>query len=166
MEIVLSQPPAAPPGTRMIYTNFGYTIAGAFAERVTGEDWEGLMRRLLFDPLEMRSAGFGPPGITRYAILHLRGARGETGLLLSPATFQALHRDWYGQGYALGWEVVASDRLGGLELTHAGATTAWYAEILLAPRRNVAFLVATNSGCDGSLRACNAVINTMIRRYA
>jgi len=45
-----------------LYSNIGYVIAGAMAERVTGESWETLMKNRIFDPLDMSSAGFGPPG--------------------------------------------------------------------------------------------------------
>jgi len=44
------------------YSNLGYMIAGSMAERVTGESWESLMQKRLFEPLGMKSAGFGPPG--------------------------------------------------------------------------------------------------------
>jgi len=44
------------------YSNIGYVIAGAMAERVTGQSWETLMRNRIFEPLGMSSAGFGPPG--------------------------------------------------------------------------------------------------------
>lgn len=57
-----SRPPATPPGQEFVYANAGYTIAAAVAERITGESYEQLMRTLLFDPLEMSSAGFGAPG--------------------------------------------------------------------------------------------------------
>ncbi|HVP09926.1 MAG TPA: serine hydrolase domain-containing protein, partial [Phycisphaerae bacterium] len=62
VKTVLSWPPAAPPGTKFLYSNAGYAIAGVMAERVTGEAWEDLMRRMLFEPLGMASAGFGAPG--------------------------------------------------------------------------------------------------------
>jgi CubicO group peptidase (beta-lactamase class C family) len=62
VELVLSQKPAAAPGTKHQYSNYGYTIAGAMCERATGRSWEDLMRDDLFAPLGMASAGFGPPG--------------------------------------------------------------------------------------------------------
>ena len=37
-------------------------MAAAMAEQATGQSWEQLMRALLFEPLEMHTAGFGPPG--------------------------------------------------------------------------------------------------------
>jgi CubicO group peptidase (beta-lactamase class C family) len=63
VEGALKLPPDAPPGTKFLYSNAGYAIAGAMAEKITGEPWEALMRRLLFDPLDMKSAGFGAPGM-------------------------------------------------------------------------------------------------------
>lgn len=62
IKAVLSQPPAAAPGTRMIYSNQGYAILGAMLERITGTPWESLITEKLFKPLHMDSAGFGPPG--------------------------------------------------------------------------------------------------------
>jgi len=62
IEAVLAQPPAAAPGTKMIYSNQGYAIIGAMLEKVTGQDFETLMTEKLFKPLRMDTAGFGPPG--------------------------------------------------------------------------------------------------------
>ncbi len=58
---ILIQEPETAPGTRTVYSNQGYAIAGAMLERATGKAWEVLMRERLFDPLEMASAGFGAP---------------------------------------------------------------------------------------------------------
>ncbi|MEO8351102.1 MAG: serine hydrolase domain-containing protein [Chthoniobacteraceae bacterium] len=57
-----SRPPEAPPGTRFIYSNQGFSIAGAMLETVAGEPFETLLTRRLFEPLGMKSAGFGAPG--------------------------------------------------------------------------------------------------------
>ena len=62
IEAVLSHPPAAPPGTKMIYSNQGYAIVGVMLEKLTGTNYEDLMTERLFKPLHMDSAGFGPPG--------------------------------------------------------------------------------------------------------
>ncbi len=64
IEAVLAQPPAAAPGTMMIYSNQGYAIAGAMLEKITGEDYETLITEKLFKPLHMDTAGFGSPGTT------------------------------------------------------------------------------------------------------
>ncbi|MEX2306563.1 MAG: serine hydrolase domain-containing protein [Pirellulales bacterium] len=62
VELVLAEKPAAARGAKFIYSNYGYTIAGAMCERVTDKTWEDLMREELFTPLGMTTAGFGPPG--------------------------------------------------------------------------------------------------------
>ncbi len=59
---VLKQDPASDPGQEFSYSNLGYVVAGHIAEKVTGKTWQHLMRRRLFEPLGMTSAGFGPPG--------------------------------------------------------------------------------------------------------
>ncbi len=64
IQAVLAQPPEAAPGTKMIYSNQGYAIAGAMLEELAGTPWETLITDRLFKPLHMDSAGFGPPGTT------------------------------------------------------------------------------------------------------
>lgn len=64
IEAVLREPPAAAPGTKMIYSNQGYAIVGAMLEKITGQDYETLIAEKLFKPLHMDTAGFGPPGTT------------------------------------------------------------------------------------------------------
>ena len=59
---VLAEPPEVAPGTKYVYSNQGYAIAGAMLERITGVAYEQLMTNRLFKPLHMDSAGFGPPG--------------------------------------------------------------------------------------------------------
>jgi len=61
-EIVLGQPPVCKPGEKELYSNAGYTIIGAIIEQVTSEEYETLLRRLLFVPLGMSTAGFGAMG--------------------------------------------------------------------------------------------------------
>jgi CubicO group peptidase (beta-lactamase class C family) len=56
----LQERPAIPPGTGSSYSNTGFILAAVIAERATGVSYEQLMRREVFAPLGMRSAGFGP----------------------------------------------------------------------------------------------------------
>jgi CubicO group peptidase (beta-lactamase class C family) len=58
---ILEREPEAKPGTKYIYSNQGYTIAGVMLEKASGKTWEELMRTMLFEPLGMTSAGFGAP---------------------------------------------------------------------------------------------------------
>jgi CubicO group peptidase (beta-lactamase class C family) len=50
-----------PPGTKYLYSNQGYAIAGAMLERVGSKPWEELMRTMVFEPCHMTSSGFGVP---------------------------------------------------------------------------------------------------------
>ncbi len=45
------------------YSNLGYMIAGHMAEVATGQPWEDLIREFIFQPLEIATAGFGPPSL-------------------------------------------------------------------------------------------------------
>ncbi|PWK53180.1 serine hydrolase domain-containing protein [Pleionea mediterranea] len=58
---ILGKVPKNAPGTTFMYSNIGYTIAGAMAEKVTGVSWESLIRQEVFTPLKIHSGGFGPP---------------------------------------------------------------------------------------------------------
>lgn len=60
---VLKGPPVHPPRGAILYSNAGFVIAGHLAEVATKKPWETLMQELLFTPLGMTSAGFGPPGV-------------------------------------------------------------------------------------------------------
>jgi CubicO group peptidase (beta-lactamase class C family) len=50
------------PGSTFRYSNWGYVVASAMAERATGKSFETLMHEELFTPLKMSSAGFGGTG--------------------------------------------------------------------------------------------------------
>jgi Beta-lactamase class C and other penicillin binding proteins len=58
---LLAAPPAHAPGSRHVYSNQGYAVAGHMLETVANRPWEELMRTRLFGPLGMSSAGFGVP---------------------------------------------------------------------------------------------------------
>jgi CubicO group peptidase (beta-lactamase class C family) len=62
--VILARPPVHAPKGAMLYSNTGFILAGHVAEVATGKSWEELIRTLLFEPLGMTSAGFGPPGTT------------------------------------------------------------------------------------------------------
>lgn len=54
--------PAAAPGSKFIYSNGGFAMAGAMLERKSGKAWETLMQERVFAPLKITTGGFGPPG--------------------------------------------------------------------------------------------------------
>jgi CubicO group peptidase (beta-lactamase class C family) len=59
---LLSAPPSYPPGTQNVYSNSGFTIAGAMLEKVGAKPYGELIKERLFNPLHLDSAGFGSPG--------------------------------------------------------------------------------------------------------
>jgi len=77
----------APPGKLYVYSNLGYVVAGAMAEKTMGASWEDLMSKHVFEPLGIRSAGFGgmgTPGVVDQPWGH--GADGEPVRTNGPAT--------------------------------------------------------------------------------
>ena len=58
----LKSAPTHAPGSKWEYSNAAFMLAGLMAERAADKDWETLMREQLFEPLGMKSAGFGAPG--------------------------------------------------------------------------------------------------------
>jgi CubicO group peptidase (beta-lactamase class C family) len=72
---VIAGKPAYPPGKKHEYSNVGYSIAGAMAEKVTGTTWEDLVKREVFEPLKLTGAGFGPPKSSDETLEQPRGHR-------------------------------------------------------------------------------------------
>jgi CubicO group peptidase (beta-lactamase class C family) len=58
----LEEEPDIAPGVKFAYSNLGYVIGGAICERAGKDNWESLMKKRIFGPLGMKSAGFGPMG--------------------------------------------------------------------------------------------------------
>ena len=58
----LQQPPSAPMGTKMSYSNADYVVVALMLETLVGRPWESLIADYVFTPLRLRSAGLGPPG--------------------------------------------------------------------------------------------------------
>jgi CubicO group peptidase (beta-lactamase class C family) len=61
--LILSNNANTPAGERMTYSNGGYIVAGWMLETITGEAWETLLQRELFEPIGMHTSGHGPPGL-------------------------------------------------------------------------------------------------------
>ena len=58
----LAKSPAHAPGSHDEYSNLGYIIAGAVVEKITGQTWEQALSTEVFEPLQMKTAGFGGTG--------------------------------------------------------------------------------------------------------
>lgn len=66
-----------PPGTRMAYSNPGYGLAGYLIEKISGEPFEGYIKRTILNPLQMTTSSFTlTPDAEK---LLAQGYRGATG---------------------------------------------------------------------------------------
>lgn len=172
------------------YSNAGYVVAAYMAERAANEPWEKLMRRTVFEPLGLHTAGFGWPGVlagsgevdqpaghlgtppklevqeggsdllrdlraigpagdlhcsiedfARFAAFHLRGLRGEDGILKAE-TVQHLHTPAEGGHYMGGWVIHGSDGCDG----HEGTAGTFFAEMIVCPDSDLAVVAVANCG--------------------
>jgi D-alanyl-D-alanine carboxypeptidase len=210
VEEMLKRPPSATPGSRYLYSNAGYMVAGVMLEEELGDGWESLMRAHLFGPLEMSTAGFGAPATApdqvdqpwahavtvgflrpvapgpasdnppalgpagtvhgslgdwaRFLAVHLRGARGQDGLV-SAATIQRLHLPANGGDYAAGWVVTTRHWAGGPVLTHSGSNTLFHAAVWIAPAKDRILVAATNRGDDRASAGTDAAFGPLIAGF-
>jgi CubicO group peptidase (beta-lactamase class C family) len=58
--LVLARAPAESPG-RFDYSNVGYGLLGAIIEQASGKTYEEMLRLKIFEPLGLKTAGFGAP---------------------------------------------------------------------------------------------------------
>lgn len=152
------------PGSRMSYSNPGYTLAGYAIERVTGESWETYLEREVLRPLGMRSARFRrtPEFADRLATGYrdrervaefLAIAHAPAGsLLASPRELAGLVQFWLTRGEAAG--IVGPAALARIERTvtldHRGTDTSYglgnYGDVLHPVRSR-----GHDGGIDGFL---------------
>ncbi|MCK6479001.1 MAG: beta-lactamase family protein [Planctomycetes bacterium] len=120
-------------------------------------------------------AAIGPAGTVhaslrdwaRFVSLHLRGARGEGGLLKQETfrTLQVPPADGR-ERYAMGWMETERPWAGGRVLTHAGSNTMWYCVAWLAPERDFAVLVCTNQGGEVAAKGCDDAAAALVTAAA
>jgi CubicO group peptidase (beta-lactamase class C family) len=75
MAVSITEPPAMARGL-YLYSNLGYNILGAIAEKLTNQSFEDLMTAKVFQPLGIGTAGFGPmgiPGLEDQPLQHTNG---------------------------------------------------------------------------------------------
>lgn len=99
--------------------------------------------------------------MARYLELHLRGERGETGLLLQPSSFDTLHTLVDANSrYALGWLQHTSGWL-----SHTGSNTYNYANVWIAPANNWACVVYLNYGGSNAFEISDEVVVQLINHH-
>ncbi|MCC5821756.1 MAG: beta-lactamase family protein [Phycisphaerales bacterium] len=80
--------------------------------------------------------------LAAYARAHLAGLRGRDNILRAE-TFTELHRDRFGDGYALGWGLrIGHDTT---QSEHSGSNGRWMAYLYIMPERNLAVGVVMNA---------------------
>jgi CubicO group peptidase (beta-lactamase class C family) len=148
-------------------------VAGAVTEprghRRAGSTWAPVEP----GPFADNPAALGPAGTVhttladyaRFMAAHLAGARGDSGGLLSPASFATLHTPAPGSEYAFGWGVAQRSWAGGTVLQHSGSNTMWYATVWIAPARRLAMFAVTNAAGDAGPQGTDGAIVALIARY-
>ena len=191
-QIALAQPPVAAPRSKFAYSNVGYVLAAIMLEEATGLSWEALIRRELFEPLELRTAGFGPPGsLESPSYTEPRGHAGGQPIFLdnpsamAPAgglhiglynllTYLAAHRGKPAFLKPETWRELHTPRFGGRyalgwhvspdgSLWHNGSNTAWYTEVTVEPAARLVTAVCAN---DAALITRHRLLLPAIRRAA
>ena len=86
--------------------------------------------------------------------------------LLKPATYEKLHSAPMGGEYGFGWMIVKREWAGDKPaLMHAGSNTMNFALVWIAPAKDFAALVMTNSGKDEAFKACDEAASLRIKNY-
>ncbi|MDP3551280.1 MAG: serine hydrolase domain-containing protein [Novosphingobium sp.] len=174
-QLALKMKPVARPGTAYIYSNAGYVLAARMLEEATGLSWEALLRREVLDPLDLASAGFGPPGSAGsfdqpwghdagkpvYADnpAAMAPAGGLHMTLADLAAWLRTHRDKPALLRPESWRELHMPRFGSQmamgwfvdpdgSLWHNGSNTRWYAEAMIEPRTG---LIMAQCGNDMAL---------------
>lgn len=154
-------------------TGSGFGAPGVAGQRTQpwghvdqGGEWQAI------DPGDVNAdnaLSLGPAGTVHstladfslYMAAHLAGERGVDGLLQA-ATFARLHAAQPGTDYAGGWVSNLSGWAGSRSFWHNGSNGRWFAHTVIAPDRNAAVFVVTNSG---SRAVVEDSINVMIQRF-
>jgi CubicO group peptidase (beta-lactamase class C family) len=135
----------------------------------TNQAWGHMLlpnKRLL--PVQRDNApALGPAGTVhlsladwgRFASLFFKDSQQK---ILTPESLAVLLKPASANGYSLGWMVLKRQWSSGPVLTHSGSNTYWYATLWIAPERNQAYIVATNSGSESARKALDTLAGRVI----
>lgn len=94
----------------------------------------------------------------------LRGARGEKGLLKTES-YKMLQTAQAGSEYGLGWGCFDRPWADGQALNHSGSNTFNFAIVWMAPKKDIAALVCTNSGQAATPRGVDEAVLALLKKY-
>ncbi len=79
VELFGSRAPLFPPGTRQVYSNYGFILLGRIIEVTSGLSYDEYVKRNIFTPAGMTSTGMLPESVKlpRRAVGYMRGPQGE-----------------------------------------------------------------------------------------
>lgn len=103
------------------------------------------------------------PDWVRFGQDHLAAGRAGRAML-RPDSYRRLHTPPGDGGYAMGWGVGSSPRLG-RTLSHAGSNTMWFALIRLAPERDLGIVIATNVATRDVMEALPRAADELLFRH-
>jgi D-alanyl-D-alanine carboxypeptidase len=144
----------------------------------------GLFRPAPKDPVVSTSdfpSAMGPAGLihmdlgdwAQFARVFFEGSSDDTlsadsiARLTTPVSvLKELRTAFHSSLYALGWSVLRPDWGNGDVLAHSGSNDYFFASILVAPRRNLAFLVATNTGLFRAIRSVGKLRNLLVANFS
>lgn len=148
-------------------TSAGFGIPGNVNEIV--QPWghrlhEGKPMPIHFDnPPAIGPAGSVHMNLNDWGKFALAHAAGSDKGYLTNETLRALHEPAEESDYALGWGVSNRPWAGGTTLAHSGSNTNWFCTVWLAPKKQVAYLVATNVAGGKVPEIVDGVIGELIK---
>lgn len=148
----------APPGTKFIYSNQGYAMAGAMMERVAGKPWEELMQTMLFAPAHMTSAGFGAPA-SPGKVDQPWGHKGAE-LAPGPPGPAADNPPAIGPSGTVHCSLPDLAHYGAL---HARSNTMFQVVIWIAPAKDAVFVAATNAAGKAAERGTDEAVAAFLK---
>jgi CubicO group peptidase (beta-lactamase class C family) len=84
LRLIVRERPAAPPGSRYLYSDINFEVLGELVERVSGQSLDAYCREHVFQPLGMRDTGFRPHLSSRIAPTE----RGRQGVVHDPTAWR------------------------------------------------------------------------------
>lgn len=140
-----------------------------WGHRVGAGGWRGVSP----GPLADNPPALGPAGtvhgrmddLVRFAQAHLRGARGEEGLLRAETWARMHSPPPTSRGYALGWARTTRPWAPGPVFFHHGSNGLWHASVWIAPEADFGLVTVTNAGGDDGFQAADQAAGLLIERF-